>query len=596
MMAAGIDEAKDALHAIDPGCDRDTWHAVGRAAIAAGLTIDELVEWSRPAPNFKSEQDVRAAFRAVKPQGGTTERTLFKLAREAGWSPPSADRAAPRARAAKPADRPQKAPAAPAQALAPSELFESFPPAAADHAYVAAKQGVAEGLRVVPAGHHLRIAGQLMAGCLAVPCRRADGSVSTVQFIPPPGAGQKLNLPGHSFDGCFIVGEFAPGATVHLCEGIGQAWACWKATGQPAAVCFGWGRMRAVAEDLRRRDGNLQLVIVPDVGKEQDAQRLATDIGARWVEMPAGWPSNSDVSDLALRDGFDALEAVLAGPKAAPVSSLEPPCAPSIPVEWADEMSEDEESLREIVQGVITAGGMSVMYGESNSGKSYLAAHLAFCIARGVPWLGKQVERGAVLYVAGEGASSIRRRKRAHERHHGQKVGPFGLIPTALNLMAGSADVEALVDVIRQSQSKIGQPVLLVIVDTLARAIAGGNENASEDMGRLVQAGDRIREETGAHLMWVHHTGKDQAKGARGHSSLRAALDTEMEVIGEEATKVHTVTVTKQRDLDSKGTRLCGKFVPIELGHTKWGDRITACVVEDTDAPAPKLKTARLGV
>lgn len=269
--------------------------------------------------------------------------------------------------------------------------------------------------------------------------------------------------------------------------------------------------------------------------------------------------------------------------------------APEIPLEWAHEIADDGTALREIVEDMLTAGGMSVMYGESNSGKSYLATHLAFCITRGVPWLGKRVEKGAVLYVAGEGAASIRRRLRAHEEHYGEQVGPFGLIPTALSLLAGSGDVDALAALVKEAASEIGEPVLLVIVDTLARAMAGANENAVEDMSRLVQASDRIREVTGAHLMWVHHTGKDQAKGARGHSSLRAALDTELEVTAEELQRLHTVTVTKQRDLDSKGARLCGRFVPIELGQSQWGRPITACAVEDAEAPVPKVKAARLG-
>jgi putative DNA primase/helicase len=279
---------------------------------------------------------------------------------------------------------------------------------------------------------------------------------------------------------------------------------------------------------------------------------------------------------------------------AAAMKAAAPP-EPLIPFEWAADMREDDGGLREIVQDTITAGGMSVMYGESNSGKSYLAAHLAFCMARGVPWLGKQLERGAVLYVAGEGAASIRRRVRAHEKHHGSKVGPFGLIPTSLSLLSGSGDVEALIDLIRSAQSEIGEPVLLVIVDTLARAMAGANENAGEDMSRLVQAGDRIREETGAHLMWVHHSGKDQAKGARGHSSLRAALDTEMEVTADEGSALHTIHITKQRDLDSKGQRLCGRFLPVAMGESQWGKLVTACAVEDAEAPVPKAKAVRLG-
>lgn len=265
-----------------------------------------------------------------------------------------------------------------------------------------------------------------------------------------------------------------------------------------------------------------------------------------------------------------------------------------IPFQWASDMPEDAGEQREIVQGMLTAGGMSMAYGESNSGKTYLVNHLAFCITRGEPFLGRQTEQGAVIYVAGEGAASIRRRVRAHEMHFGHKVGAFGLIPCALSLLDPSADVENLIELIRTKAEEIGQQVLMVIVDTVARAMGGANENASEDMSRLVRAGDRIREETGAHLMWIHHSGKDQAKGARGHSSLRAALDTEMEVTADDLTAVHTLTITKQRDLATKGDRLAGRFVPVDLGSGQWGDRITACAVEDAEAPAQASKTRKL--
>lgn len=290
-------------------------------------------------------------------------------------------------------------------------------------------------------------------------------------------------------------------------------------------------------------------------------------------------------------DESDAFEAESFGhPEDAPESEAKP----RIPFQWAHDMAEDAGELREIVQGMLTAGGMSMAYGESNSGKTYLVNHLAFCMTRGEPFLGKQTEQGAVIYVAGEGAASIRRRVRAHEIHFGHKVGAFGLIPCALSLLDPSADVENLIELIRAKALEIGQQVLLVIVDTVARAMGGANENASEDMSRLVRAGDRIREETGAHLMWIHHSGKDQAKGARGHSSLRAALDTEMEVTADDLTAIHTLTITKQRDLATKGDRLAGRFVSVDLGAGQWGDQITACAVEDAEAPARVAKVRKL--
>ena len=117
----------------------------------------------------------------------------------------------------------------------------------------------------------------------------------------------KLNFPGAPMAGIFIVGELTPGGIAYLVEGIGTAWACWKATGRAAVVCFGWSLVRARARELRQRD-LLAALIVPDVGRE-DATEIAREVGAMVALMPDYWPKNSDICDLALRDGYDAAEA-----------------------------------------------------------------------------------------------------------------------------------------------------------------------------------------------------------------------------------------------------------------------------------------------
>ena len=104
------------------------------------------------------------------------------------------------------------------------------------------------------------------------------------------------------------------GGTAYLCEGIGQAWACWKATGHASVVCFGWGRVRGIAATLRKRDPSATLVVVPDVGKESDAETIAREIHGFVATMPDGWDQNADVNDYAQREGFDSLEYILARP------------------------------------------------------------------------------------------------------------------------------------------------------------------------------------------------------------------------------------------------------------------------------------------
>jgi hypothetical protein len=263
---------------------------------------------------------------------------------------------------------------------------------------------------------------------------------------------------------------------------------------------------------------------------------------------------------------------------------------PLVPIEWANDIVFDAAGVREIVEDVLTAGGMSVVYGESNSGKTTLLLDLALRTPAGLPWLGKRVEAGAVIYVAAESPASVRLRLEAFRRHHGVAIGDFGLIPTALSLLDPSADVQDLIELILREQDRLDREVRFVGVDTAARVMAGADENKGEDMSRLIGAGDRIREATGAHVSYVHHSGKDTTKGARGHSSLRAAVDTEIEVTADPSSKVHTLQVTKQRDLGSNGLKLMARFTPIELGRNGWGNPITACVAERLEEPSAHIQ------
>jgi hypothetical protein len=99
-------------------------------------------------------------------------------------------------------------------------------------------------------------------------------------------------------------------------------------------------------------------------------------------------------------------------------------------------------------------------------------------------------------------------------------------------------------------------------------------------MTALIRNMDAIRAATGAHLTLVHHTGKDTAKGARGHSSLRAATDTEIEVANENGARA--ALVTKQREHQG-GETFAFTLKSVSLGTDMDGDEVTSCVVEPTD-------------
>jgi hypothetical protein len=250
-------------------------------------------------------------------------------------------------------------------------------------------------------------------------------------------------------------------------------------------------------------------------------------------------------------------------------------------LEWFDEAADAvlSETAEPLIEGLLDEGALSVIYGDSNSGKTFVALDMAFHVATGAAWNGKSVKRGLVVYVAAEGGKRIKRRLAALKKRYRQEFGDdapaplYALVRFPIDLRSNDANLLELLTLVRDAAAQIAEDCVWIIVDTLSRAMAGGDENSPVDMGRIVTAADRIRAETGAHFSYVHHTGKDAARGARGHSLLRAATDTEIEVTPQ------SMTVTKQRDMEG-GFSLGFALVDWEIGVDQDGRPIRSAVVE----------------
>ena len=124
---------------------------------------------------------------------------------------------------------------------------------------------------------------------------------------------------------------------------------------------------------------------------------------------------------------------------------------------------------------------------------------------------------------------------------------PFFVCPSGFDLRSGPdvAEVVAMAAVVSAQGLRVG----LVVIDTLNRVLPGADENAAPDMSAAVAGMAQIAEKLGCLVACVHHSGKDPGKGARGHSSLRAAMDTELSVDRADAdSPLRVIKVTKQRD------------------------------------------------
>lgn len=233
-----------------------------------------------------------------------------------------------------------------------------------------------------------------------------------------------------------------------------------------------------------------------------------------------------------------------------------------------------------LVDQILPKGALGCVYGRPGSAKTFLALDLALCVAGGLPWGAREVRGGPVLYIVAEGSGGLGVRIRAW-LEHAQLVDVENIqfLPLAVNLL----DVHQLAALVTVA-TEIG-PVLIVI-DTLARSMVGGDENSARDVGLLIDAADKLRQATGAAVVLVHHTGKD-GQTYRGSSALEGACDTMLEVVLE-GTAV-TVRCEKQKD-DERFEPIRMRLVAVDLGDA------TSCVLEASRGDASESEQRLLEV
>jgi len=191
-----------------------------------------------------------------------------------------------------------------------------------------------------------------------------------------------------------------------------------------------------------------------------------------------------------------------------------------------------DEPVEWIIHNVLPARAFAILVGPPGSFKSFVALDIAEAIATGRTWMGNQVSSpGAVLYIAGEGFGGLGARIMSTKINHNTKDGAeIYVIRNQLNLRSSADDFNILMDSIDDLIQRTGIDLRLIMIDTLARSFGGGNENDSSDMGCWIHNCGRMQRKLDCALMAMHHSGKDILRGARGHSSLLGAVDTQLEL------------------------------------------------------------------
>ena len=226
-----------------------------------------------------------------------------------------------------------------------------------------------------------------------------------------------------------------------------------------------------------------------------------------------------------------------------------------------------------LVKGIFPTTGLACIYGPSGSSKSFLALDFAMSVACKKEWFGLEVKTVPVIYIVLEGLQGFIKRIDAWIAQNKIRPKKFFLIRDDINLF-NFADVSDLVASLQKSNFVNG----LIVIDTLNQASPGVDENSVKEISQVLNHLKFIQRETNSLTLIVHHSGKDVNRGLRGSSSIRAALDTSIEVSSESYTQKEW-RIEKSKD-SADGQTYKYSLKEITVGQDEDQSPITSCVVE----------------
>lgn len=258
-----------------------------------------------------------------------------------------------------------------------------------------------------------------------------------------------------------------------------------------------------------------------------------------------------------------------------------PPAVKEKRSRYYPEDEDEQEAGKEpqwLIPDFIPDGVQLVMiYGKTQSFKSFLALDMALCVATGGSFFGRRPLRsGPVFYVALEGRESVKKgRRRAWKAARGVEKVPNFFV------MAGpaAADADQTAEFVEQIVNRLdGRQPGMFVIDTVAKAMVGWDENSAKDAGLYTDFVQRLANHFNCPVVSIHHSGKDSERGERGSSAWRANMDSSLEVTAHKELRLAVLHVHKHKDAPEpeedfyfEGQPFAGSlaFMPIDAQHYK---------------------------
>lgn len=262
-----------------------------------------------------------------------------------------------------------------------------------------------------------------------------------------------------------------------------------------------------------------------------------------------------------------------------------------------------------LVDGVLPLAGKSMLFGKGGSMKTFMALDLALSVAAGIPWHGRAVEGGPVVYIAAEGRYGLAIRVRSWLDHHPEAARQarrrFRMVPRSVALDDAQSAQQLQEGLLRQGLAP--EDVALLVADTYHQTVSPDHSENETDSSRALK---KSLDEAfpSAAVLWLHHTPRSDSSRPRGANSLENLCDVLWLARKSQAALPRVTLVNKKTRDESDGDELTfqmrevgNSLVPIQdnergrhiIGVSKVEKAIESYCEEHPDKLGPNTSTLR---
>lgn len=429
-----------------------------------------------------------------------------------------------------------------------AEIWAGCEEAPADHPYLTRK-GVA------PHGIHITKNGRLV-----IPMFNDEKIMVTLQYISSEGE-KRFQKDGVAGGAGWMIGNMDKATKIYLAEGFATAASIHEETGRPVGIAFSAGNLPKIAQAIRAKAPEVNIVIVADndasgIGLEF-AKKAAKLAGCSVIMPPL---VGTDANDYKMAGGN--LKELLGECKKRMVNANSLSDIPS-PIPW-------------LVKGWVQDKAMVMVHGPSGSGKSFVVLDWMCTIASGLGhWFGKTTQSGGVIYLCGEGFYGLSGRLKAWKLSHNvESFRDFVIAKSPSDLDNPGEFNQVVQDIV-----DTGISPKLIVIDTLNRFMSG-DENSAQDSRKFLSACSHLMERFACTVLIVHHTGlnQDAQTRARGSSAWKGAMDIEISI--RPTDNGLTLTMVKSKDTEeSAALSLELKSVELPGWFDEDGEQVNSAVL-----------------